>query len=938
MAQLSKQALIVENNTSFPNNTTNYITPAILRSFNVDMIDSLVDENTYNVDSGSWNRSISSLNQFTASASGLTTGSLLITASAAGNVITFTKGNNTTFNVTVATGSIPDISNLNQATASLQAYTASANVKFSNLESTTASLNTSVSNINTFTASAAISITNLNSVSASQQTSINNLNAKTGSYATTGSNTFTSANTFTSISASSFVSASIFVGDGSKLTGITSSISMPILDEGIPQGNAVSLNFTGSAITATVAGGVAIISVQGLDTGSFNAYTASTNSSISQLNAATASLQTNSASVNTSISALNTNSASVNTSISALNTYTASQSTASLVTSITNLNTFSASALVSISNINSTTASLNTSVTNLNSATASLFTSASLALVTASFDTGTRNLTFTKGNTTQFSVNIPDVSGSAGTFVTTSSFNAYTQSNDQRVSSLETNSASVNISISNLNAATSSYIKSSQTSSMSVATASIALAVSTSISTQNLQHFVTFVDNSTGTQAIYVDGGIKYNPNQDLLLVNNITSSGYISASAIVINGVPVATSAITASSLVTASFNNDTRNLTFTKGDTTTFSVNIPDVSGSTGNFATTGSNSFNGNQILSGSLFQSSSNSITTPDGNNVGTYIKNRVEIYGGNGTTGPTPRLFIGATDGRKQTLGGTFQNIDATATTGLGASYQAYADTGSAANLNLAVFDANNGNGDTEILINTDITGTQFKDWDRNIGDYSNWMTLGPNDGVTIPLPQFTRGLSITGSAPSILSQSFSGSLITNLTDTYSDVARVNQIVTLTSASYASLASGSLTNPNTLYVVSGSTQVNPAFPYTGSAQISGSLTLTGSAHGNVVALSISSNTASMDLNSGNYFTLTLADTTTTHITATNITPGTTATLVITTGTNSSASLAPILLQPSGSSYSATNGSAKKDVLSIVSVGTSNAYVVSTLNMV
>ena len=64
-------------------------------------------------------------------------------------------------------------------------------------------------------------------------------------------------------------------------------------------------------------------------------------------------------------------------------------------------------------------------------------------------------------------------------------------------------------------------------------------------------------------------------------------------------------TSAITASSLITASFDNGTRNLTFTKGDASTFAVNIPDVSGSTintGSFATTGSNTFNGNQIING------------------------------------------------------------------------------------------------------------------------------------------------------------------------------------------------------------------------------------------------------------------------------------------------------------------------------------------------
>jgi len=60
--------------------------------------------------------------------------------------------------------------------------------------------------------------------------------------------------------------------------------------------------------------------------------------------------------------------------------------------------------------------------------------------------------------------------------------------------------------------------------------------------------------------------------------------------------------------------------------------------------------------------------------------------------------------------------------------------------------------------------------------------------------------------AFTGSAPSILSGSFSGSLITNLTDTYTDVAAIQQIVSLSSGSYAGLVSGSLTNSNTLYII------------------------------------------------------------------------------------------------------------------------------------
>ena len=42
MSNLTKQALRVENNTNFPNNNTNFITPEKLRNFNEDMIDSVV--------------------------------------------------------------------------------------------------------------------------------------------------------------------------------------------------------------------------------------------------------------------------------------------------------------------------------------------------------------------------------------------------------------------------------------------------------------------------------------------------------------------------------------------------------------------------------------------------------------------------------------------------------------------------------------------------------------------------------------------------------------------------------------------------------------------------------------------------------------------------------------------------------------------------------
>jgi hypothetical protein len=67
MSEISKQALLVDNSQSFPNNNAGAITPSDLRAFNVNMIDSLVDEITYNVDSASWNQQITALESFTSS-------------------------------------------------------------------------------------------------------------------------------------------------------------------------------------------------------------------------------------------------------------------------------------------------------------------------------------------------------------------------------------------------------------------------------------------------------------------------------------------------------------------------------------------------------------------------------------------------------------------------------------------------------------------------------------------------------------------------------------------------------------------------------------------------------------------------------------------------------------------------------------------------------
>ena len=369
-------------------------------------------------------------------------------------------------------------------------------------------------------------------------------------------------------------------------------------------------------------------------------------------------------------------------------------------------------------------------------------------------------------------------------------------------------------------------------------------------------------------------------------------------------------------------------------KNDSSSFDSRILAITGSsidTGSFATTGSNNFVGDQTITGSFKVTYVGNTGNPtiEANSTQVRIFNPsaspLEISNLSGDVyitagGGNPYKDLQVTAGILQPSSSTYQSQNFLQTTKIYGSLTASLQEGYA---------WVGGAGDVSVLVAT----SSFGGGSINTGSFA---TTGSN--AFFGTNTFSGAVAFTGSAPTILSSSFSGSIITNLTDTYTDVSAVNQIVTLTSASYAALASGSLTNPNTLYIVSGSTSGSITGATLGSNTFSGSQIFTGSVQGNVVSMSIASNTASMDLNLGNYFTLTLAGTATTHISASNVQPGVSATLVITTGTNSSASLAPTMLQPSGSAYSATNGSAKKDVLSIVAVASGVPFVVSTKNMI
>jgi len=123
---------------------------------------------------------------------------------------------------------------------------------------------------------------------------------------------------------------------------------------------------------------------------------------------------------------------------------------------------------------------------------------------------------------------------------------------------------------------------------------------------------------------------------------------------------------------------------------------------------------------------------------------------------------------------------------------------------------------------------------------------NNVITFTKGDGSTFPVTVATGSmtstfpftgsaiisgsLGVTGSI-NVVSGSFSGSVITNITDVYTTSPRVNQVVTLTQAEYNAIGSP---DANTLYIISGSTPFNPsAYATTGSNTFVGNQIVTGS---------------------------------------------------------------------------------------------------------
>ena len=448
------------------------------------------------------------------------------------------------------------------------------------------------------------------SISISGSLNLNGSNISSGNGGTVSPGTISGSS---QISALGFVSASV---TGSSL--ITASIAGNTIT--LTKGNGTQFTIPlpeGSVPTDISALNTFTASLAGTNqfTASTNQYTASTNQYTASVSTSVGLLQSTASYLNTTFSAsVNSrlNSGGGSTDISALNTFTAS---------VAGTNQFTAS----IAGTNLFTASVNTSITSLNTFTASATESVVTATVTSPGGyyiidgVNKPKLSFTPGVTYRFDVsavsshpfrfsttsdgthnagveyNTGVTSGTGfiqiqtgyntanplyyyctahsnmgneintlaiGTLSTTASFNSYTQSNEQRIT--------------NINTATGSLFDSA---SVSLTTASFSSNTLTFTKGNGTQFGIVIPDISSSAGTI--SGSTQ------------ISGLGFINATQTASMNVNSASYALTSSYALNAGL-----------------SIN-------TGSFATTGSNGFAGNQTVTGSIFVSGSlrGNILTP-----------------------------------------------------------------------------------------------------------------------------------------------------------------------------------------------------------------------------------------------------------------------------------------------------------------------------------
>ena len=489
---------------------------------------------------------------------------------------------NTTFNSFTSSAN-GRLNSIETSTSSLNSFTSSADGRLSSIEGVTGS----IALLNTYTGSN-------NTVIGTLQTSTSSLNSFTSSINTTIKNKLNTENVVSG-SAQILFSGTTGYSDFSSSIGYTTiTIENRV---GSLETESGSIRTSLNSYTSSANGRLSSIETS---TGSLNTFSSSTLSSLSAIHTSTGSLNTFSSSTNTRLSNLESASSSIR---SDFNSYTSSANGRlnSIETTTGSLNTFTSSANGRLNSLENTTGALMNEISSSNGRLSSIETSTgSLNTFSSSTNTRLNSIETSTGSLNSFSSST--LSSLTAIHTSTSSLNTFTSSASGRLTSLESTSSSLLSNVNSIHTATSSlnsYTSSTNTRLSAIETSTGSLNSYTSSNTTN----ISAIHTSTASLNSYTSSN-----NTRLGAIETSTSSlnSFTSSIDTTIKSKLNTEGVISGSVQVTIS--NTTGYSTFSSSLATTDSgqdSRLTSLEGKTGSYSTTGSNIFQGNQTITGSLF---------------------------------------------------------------------------------------------------------------------------------------------------------------------------------------------------------------------------------------------------------------------------------------------------------------------------------------------
>ena len=504
----------------------------------------------------------------------------------------------------------------------------------------------------------------------------------------------------------------------------------------------------------------------------------------------------------------------------------------------------------------------------------------------------------------------------------TSSFNTYTSSNDGKVNSLI--------------AATASYVTSAQTASMTVLsssyslTASFALNAPTNVATTGSN---TFIGNQIISGNLLVTGSninLEVDPPALSIGVTNVKTIADTSASGVV-STLDVTrfgagpTGDLTAIRLQTFSGSSVTSGDRLLSRITTGVNRNT-----STGLAGGVVNNQFNAVWATGSSAFTAQIVETAQSGSANLGINVGNLDSNNAGGTASIAAGLIRIGGNESHTISVTGSFGPISVVgALTASVISASTYIGIPTINTSSFAILGANRFNGNQTITGSLNVSSSET-------GDAGNFI----RGGVTIVEETGGSAISVASGSVSINSPQGTGYFYSNLPIT-SSALRINGTAVFNDL----IVSGALGGNSSLQVA-GNASVSESLNVSGtlivgnrlqlsSISSSNGLSITGSVRGQQVVGDFASTTASFDCSKGNFFTLVL-DVGTNHLSASNIRPGQTINVKVTTQSGNAITCSSAIKQPSGSLYTPTNGSGT-DILTFISYD-STLYMVSAKNFI